>query len=153
MGIVHHYDTSLWPRANEEVTQNHSLLKAMRVFQAERKNWRLELNKFLLAYRSTSHTATGVSPAELFSKESWLPRYQRLQMLEKVRFESGGCGLATIKWGIRTPKRNSRQNTMLTPGIMLKIAVGDALLLERKRENKLSMSYESQLTMRFLVKR
>ena len=33
MGIVHHYNTPLWPRANGEVErQNRSLLKAMRVF-------------------------------------------------------------------------------------------------------------------------
>ena len=64
MGIVHHYNTPLWPRSNGEVErQNRSLLKAMRVFHAEGKDWRLELNKFLLAYRSTSHTTTGVSPA------------------------------------------------------------------------------------------
>ena len=51
MGIVHHYNTPLWPRANGEVErQNRSLLKAMRVFQAEGKDWWLELNKFLLAY-------------------------------------------------------------------------------------------------------
>ena len=69
MGIVHHCNTPLWPRANGEVErQNRSLLKAMRVSQAEGKDWRLELNKFLLAYRSTSHTTTGVSPAELFFK-------------------------------------------------------------------------------------
>ena len=69
MGIVHHYNTPLWPRANGEVErQNRSLLKAMRVSQAQGKDWRLELNKFLLAYRSTSHTTTGVSPAKLFFK-------------------------------------------------------------------------------------
>ena len=63
MGIVHHYNTPLWPRSNGEVErQNRSLLKATRVSHAEGK----ELNKFLLAYRSTSHTTTGDSPAELF---------------------------------------------------------------------------------------
>ena len=51
MGIVHHCNTPLWPRANgEDECQNLSLLKAMRVSQAEGKDWRLELNKFLLAY-------------------------------------------------------------------------------------------------------
>ena len=69
MGIIHHHTTPLWPRANGEVErENRSLLKAMRVFHAEGKNWRAELNKFLLAYRSTNHTTTGVSPAELFFK-------------------------------------------------------------------------------------
>ena len=54
MGVVHHRNTPLWPRANGEVERkNRSLLKAMRVFQAEGKDWRSELNKFLLAYRST----------------------------------------------------------------------------------------------------
>ena len=56
MGIVHHRHTPFWPRANGEIErQNRSLLKAMRAFQAEGKDWRLELNKFLLAYQSTSH--------------------------------------------------------------------------------------------------
>jgi len=51
MGIVHHCNTPLWPRANGEVErQNRSLLKAMQVSQAEGKDWQLELNKFLLAY-------------------------------------------------------------------------------------------------------
>ena len=58
--------TPLWPRANGEVErQNRSLLKAMRAAQAEKKDWRSELNKYLLAYRSTPHTMTGTSPAEL----------------------------------------------------------------------------------------
>ena len=75
MGIVHHCNTPLWPRANGDVErQNRSLLKTMRVSQAEGKDWRLELNKFLLAYRSTSHTTTGVSPAELFFKRKLTTR-------------------------------------------------------------------------------
>lgn len=63
IGIVHHCNTPLWPRANGGIErQNRWLLKAMRVSQAEGKDWQLELNKFLLAYQSTTY----VSPAELF---------------------------------------------------------------------------------------
>ena len=66
LGIKHKKTISLWPRANGEVErQNKSLLKAMRAAQAERKPWKRELRKYLLAYRSTPHTTTGVSPAEL----------------------------------------------------------------------------------------
>ena len=66
MGIKDRLTTPLWPRANGEVErQNSSLLKAMRVAHAEGRDWRLELNKFLLAYRSTPHTTTSRSPAEL----------------------------------------------------------------------------------------
>ena len=66
MGIIHKLTTPLWPRANGEVErQNRSLLKAMRAAHAEKRNWRTELNKYLLAYRSTAHVTTGKTPAEL----------------------------------------------------------------------------------------
>ena len=52
MAIELRYTTSLWPRANGEVErQNRSLLKSMRAAHAKGKNWREELNRFLLAYR------------------------------------------------------------------------------------------------------
>ena len=52
MGINYRLTTPIWPRANGEIErQNRSLLKAMRVAHAEERDWRLELNKFLLAYR------------------------------------------------------------------------------------------------------
>ena len=52
MAIELRYTTSLWPRANGEVErQNRSLLKSMRTAHAKGKNWREELNRFLLAYR------------------------------------------------------------------------------------------------------
>ena len=61
-GIEHRNTPLLWLRANGEVErQNRSLLKAIRAAHAEEKNWRKELNKFLLAYRSTPHSTTGYS--------------------------------------------------------------------------------------------
>ena len=54
MGVKHLHATPLWPRASGEVErQNKSLLKAIRAIHAEGRNWREELNKFLMAYRST----------------------------------------------------------------------------------------------------
>ena len=64
LGIVHHRTSPLWPEANGEVErQNRSLLKAIRAAHAEGRNWRSEINKFLLAYRATPHSTTGVPPA------------------------------------------------------------------------------------------
>ena len=66
LGIKHKKTIPLRPRANGEVErQNKSLLKAMCAAQAEGKPWQQELQKYLLAYRSTPHTTTDVSPAEL----------------------------------------------------------------------------------------
>ena len=65
-GIKHHHTTPLWPQANGEVErQNRTIMKAIRTAQAENKDWKRELNTFLLAYRTTPHQTTGVSSAEL----------------------------------------------------------------------------------------
>ena len=70
MGVEHRYTTPLWPRANGEVErQNRSPLKSIRAAHAEGKDWREELNKFLLEYRSTPHSTTGRSAAELLFKQ------------------------------------------------------------------------------------
>ena len=46
------------------------MLKTLKVAEAEGKKWKYELNKFLLAYRTTPHTSTGATPAFLmFGKE------------------------------------------------------------------------------------
>ena len=65
-GIHHHTVTPLWPQANGGVErQNRTLLKAIRAAVAERRDWQAALTTFLMAYRSTAHPATAVSPAEL----------------------------------------------------------------------------------------
>ena len=70
-GVQHRRNTPLWPRANGEVErQNRTLLKALRIAQLNRQPWQVELQRFLLAYRSTPHTTTGESPAKLlFGRE------------------------------------------------------------------------------------
>ena len=61
----------LWPQSNGHgERQNRTLLKTLKVAHVEGKDWREELQKFLLAYRSTPQTSTGVTPAFLmFDRE------------------------------------------------------------------------------------
>ena len=40
-------------------------MKRVRIAQAEGRDWRSELDKFLIMYRSTAHTIMGVSLSEL----------------------------------------------------------------------------------------
>lgn len=64
--IHHRRITPLWPQANSEVESfMKPLLKAIQTAHAEGRNWRRELQKFLMNLRSTPHTTTDVSPAEL----------------------------------------------------------------------------------------
>ena len=60
--INHSTVTPLWPQANGE---NRSLLKRIKIAQIEEKNWKEEIGKFMTWYRTTPHSTTGMSPAEL----------------------------------------------------------------------------------------
>ena len=70
-GVQHVTSTPLWPQGNGEVErQNRTLLKSIRIACAAGKDWKKELNKLLMAYRSTPHTTTGASPSKLlFGRE------------------------------------------------------------------------------------
>ena len=70
-GIEHRTSPPLWPQANGEVErQNRTLLKVLKIAQVEGKRWKDELNKILLAYRTTPHSNTGMTPASLmFGRE------------------------------------------------------------------------------------
>ncbi len=58
--------TPLWPQANGEIErQNRSILKRLRIAQAEGRNLKSEVDTFLMRYRSTPPSTTGVPPAEL----------------------------------------------------------------------------------------
>ena len=65
-GIDHRWKMPLRPQANGEVEQqNRSILKQIRIAQAEGHDWRKDIDTYLLMYHSTPHTTTGVSPVEL----------------------------------------------------------------------------------------
>ena len=70
-GITHRRVTPYWPQANSEVERfNRTLEKAIRAANIEGKDWKNEINIFLLNYRATAHCTTGKSPAFLlFGRE------------------------------------------------------------------------------------
>ena len=53
-GIEHRRTTPLWPQANGEIErQNRTILKRLRISQAEGRDWRSQMDDFLMMYRST----------------------------------------------------------------------------------------------------
>ena len=142
MGIEHRKTTPFWPRANGEVErQNRSLLKAMRAAAAEGRNWHAEMNKFLLAYRSTPHSTTGKSPAELLFRrklKTKLPDLSDVGEEEEVEVSHQS---------VRDRDAEKKQaNKDYVDGKYhaqdRDVRVGESVLLEKKRDNKLSASYE-----------
>lgn len=71
MGFQHRKVAPLWPQANGSVERMMGTLnKTINASQLEGRNWKQDLNAFLLNYRATPHSTTGVSPAEaLFGRK------------------------------------------------------------------------------------
>ena len=63
--IKHRFVTPYWPQANGEAESFMKLLaKAIKAAKMK-KNWKDELHGFLLSYRTTPHSTTGVAPSQL----------------------------------------------------------------------------------------
>ena len=88
-GIEHKQTTPLWPQANGEIEkQNRTVLKRLRIDQAEGRDWRSQMDDFLIIYRSTPHLTTGVGSAELlFGRKirTKLPQLQEFTRQDEVR--------------------------------------------------------------------
>ena len=88
-GIRHHKVTAKWHQANGKVElQNSSLLKGLQIAHAAKKNWKIELNINLAAYRALPHPTTRVSPVELLSGRkihTKLPELSDVHVDQEVR--------------------------------------------------------------------
>lgn len=125
----------MWPQANGEIErQNRSILKRIRIAQAERRDWKEDLQTYLLMYRSTPHSVTGVSPAQLlFGREirTKLPTLQEHNISDtEIRdrdHERKGKGKI-----YSDNRRNAKESD---------VNVGDFVLLKQKREDKFSTNF------------
>ncbi len=128
-GIRHNRMTPLWPQANGEVEkQNRSILKA----QAEGKDWRRELVKYLLTHRTTPHSVTGIPPAEMLFQRSIRTKLPEMREIavndEEVRDRDWKRKLENNSYA--DAKRHAKPSC---------IDVGDEVLLKQKKENKLTI--------------
>ncbi|XP_064472857.1 uncharacterized protein K02A2.6-like [Ornithodoros turicata] len=65
-GIRHHRTTPLWPQANGEVERFiKNVKKTVKAAGIQGRSWKEELHEYLLNYRATPHTTTGITPSEL----------------------------------------------------------------------------------------
>ena len=134
--IVHRKVTPYSPQANGEVErQNRTILKAIKIFVAKEKDWKSELNTFLKAYRSTPHSVTNVSPAKLlFGKKirTKLPDF----CLDTTAYDEDVRDMDCLY------KEKGKQ--YYDEGCHVKddqAKVGDIIVLQQKRENKMSPKF------------
>uniref|UniRef100_A0A3P9MCB8 Gypsy retrotransposon integrase-like protein 1 n=1 Tax=Oryzias latipes TaxID=8090 RepID=A0A3P9MCB8_ORYLA len=141
-GISHRRITPYWPQANGEVErQNKTLCKAIRAAHAEGKDWRAELDVFLLAYRSTPHCVTGRSPAELLFNRKIRTKLPELSHLQQIPMTDDAAVRRTD--ALRKEKGRSdadkHRKAKESP-----VKQGDRVLLRQQKQNKLSTPFEPE---------
>ena len=139
-GIEHRKSPALWPQANGEVErQNRTLLKALKVAEAEGKKWQEELPKFLLAYRSTPQVSTGATPAYLmFGRElkTKLPELRRQDSILNQTTKERDWRQKLSQKAYADEKNRASTNP---------VAPGDQVLLKNtKTTGKLAPNYEKE---------
>ena len=80
-GITHHKITPLWPKANAEAeTFMKPLTKCLQTAVIDNKDWKQELQLFLLNYRATPHCITKVPPARHSLVGIYAQNYPNIQV-------------------------------------------------------------------------
>lgn len=138
-GIKKHSITPLWPSANGCVERMNSVfLKAFRTAVAEEKNWKAILPDFLLAYRTTPHSTTGKSPAELL-----FGRQIRTKLPEMRQTKSAVPDVRRRDEQAKEKSKvyaDSKRNAKVS-----KAKEGDKVLLKQGKKNKLSSHFSSEI--------
>jgi transposase InsO family protein len=136
--IVHHKSTPIWPQANGEVErQNRSLLKAIRTAQVEQRDWRKELTKFLTAYRTTPHSTTGMAPSAMmfrYDVRTKLPSVCDNTVLTGDGEHRDRDSEYKLRGQVYADRNRRARHSDIT--------VGDRVLLQQRKTNKLSTMFE-----------
>ena len=143
-GIIHHRVTPIWPQANGEAESfMKPLNKAIRSAKIQGEDWRCVLYRFLLTYRTTPHTTTGVAPAELLFNRvirSGIPTVKEhstpvsIEERNKKVHERMKQQKEKVKAYVDKARRVKETN----------LKVGDMVLVRQSKTNKFSTSYDPQ---------
>ena len=133
LGIDFKPCTPKWPEGNAQVERiMQPLGKVIRAAQVEHRNWRQEIQRFLLNYRSTPHASTKVSPAELlFNRpiKGKLPCLLKPVFSKKHREARHNDMKAKLKM---KEYQDAQSHAKPSP-----ITVGDTVIVKQPKRNKL----------------
>ena len=144
LGVDHKKGVPYWPQSNGEVERcNETLLKIIRIANLQGKDWKEALNNFLFQYRTTPHTVTVLSPAELLMGRKLRDKIPKLKVPSDRATE--------VQWQQLLRERDARaklrQKEYADGRRSAKhsaIEQGDQVLLKQNRQNKLSPNYEPE---------
>ena len=132
MGFEHQKVTPLWPRANGEVERFMQTLKKVTTTAVlEKKSLKQALREFLLHYRVTPHSTTGVSPSELLNGRKLKTRLPSLPCrIQKTEQHENACHKDKLQ---KTKIKTDGDKNLHVKPISLK--VGDSVLVKQNRKN------------------
>ena len=138
-GIAHHKVTPLWPQANGLAESFMKPLgKAVRTARIEGRDWRHGLYQFLLNYRCTPHSTTGVSPAELLFNRQLSNGYQLKHPNSGSSEQHRTAASFDHQRKTKMKEYADRRRRVKEPTI----AVGDIVLMKQAKCDKFSTRYE-----------
>ena len=141
LGIEWKPSTPLWPQGNANVESiMRPIGKVMKTSLLEGKNWRQELQRFLLNYCSTPHKTTGVAPCELlFNRQiqGQLPQLQIKNIINKHREAKQNVE--------RKKEENKIYYDMKKRAKYSDIKVGDTVICMQKKSNKLTPRFSPEM--------
>ena len=137
-GIYHRRITPLWPQINEAETFMKPLMRAIETAHVENRNWRRELQKFLLSFRATPHSTTKVAPATVMFARNIRTKLPQIEVKvdksavdKKIEQQDKDSRQKMKEYADK--RRNATATTM---------KIGDCVLVKQKRKNKLSTRFD-----------
>lgn len=137
LGIKHHRSTPYWPQGNSEIERFYRTLgKFIKTTNAEGRNWKKEIYKFLLTYRNTPHCTTNTAPSVLLMNRKLRDKIPAYNEQSSV-FREAAMHNRNRKFKSRVYYNQNR--SAKAPDI----SVGDHILVKQIRENKLSTPFSN----------
>ena len=137
-GIRHRKSTPLWPQGNAEVESfMKPLTKAVRSAHAEGRDWKAFLYQFLLNYRATPHSTTGIAPAQLLFNRKITTKLPEISQPEDTPADTAVRAKDT-KAKEKMKQRADKRARSRQPDIK----IGDTVLVRQKKRNKLTMKFD-----------
>ena len=142
LGIAHLKGIPYWPQSNGEVERcNETLLKIIRIATLEGKDWKTALQDFLFQYRTTPHTVSGLSPAELLMGRRLNNKLPRVNIPSERITEAHWQQLLRERDALGKLRQKEYADTKRAAQYS-NIREGDRILLSKNRDNKLSPNFE-----------
>ena len=110
------------------------LRKVLQTAKIQNRPWRQELSRFLLQYRTTPHSSTGVSPSELLFNRKFRGTLPVLFKNIIVNRHNEARQKEST-----TSHVNNRRNTKKS-----NISVGDYVLVRQPKQNKLTLHFSQK---------